>query len=590
MLKEKGPKVLTIDLSSERADAVWRPDLSHWLGGSGLATALLGEEIKPDKGVFSEDQPIIMTIGPMTAIYPVVTKVVAMFRSPLTGGIGESHAGMRLGMAMRFAGYDAIIIKGKANKPTYLVIDTTGVKFKPAGPLWGTDTEESGRILREQESGRGHRSCMRIGQAGERLISFAGVNVDTYRHFGRLGLGAVFGSKLLKAVVIEGDQSQSPISNPPEFRKVYNEIFERVTDTEMMEKYHGLGTAGNVLTLNQIKSLPTRNLQASEFDGAGEISGEAFAEHNLLRKLACAGCPIGCIHLALYRRSFGDASQEYEFNQIAYDHELIYALGALLGIANRSDILSLILEVERAGLDAMATGVSLAWATEGMEKGLLSEGDLLGRLSFGDAEGYLKAIRELVKQKHPFYQDMALGTEALANKYGGRDFALTLAGNEVAGYHTGYANIAGQALGARHSHLDNAGYSFDQEKEKVTIEKLAEKIIAEEIERNALSSLCICFFARKVYDFTTVVKALNAIDINWGEQALRDLGTQIFLQKRMIKARLGFDPSAIRIPRRFFQTPSFNGMLDADSLERLMVALRTRTDELSRQNRSHKQD
>ncbi len=582
MLARRGPQILTIDLSREQAVVVHRPDLSCWLGGSGLATALLQEVLQPDREVFSPEQPVILAIGPMTSIYPVVTKVVAMFRSPLTGELGESHAGMRLGMVMRLAGYDAVVITGRAARPTYLVIDSRGVEFRPAGPLWGMDTDECGRILRERENCKGYRSCVRIGPAGEKLIRFAGVNVDTYRHFGRLGLGAILGSKLLKAIVVKGDVNKAPIVYPQRYNTVYREIYEKVIDTEVMEKYHGLGTAGNIQVLNAIKSLPTRNLQSSVFAGAAEISGEAFAEHNLLRKLACAGCPVGCIHLALHRRCFDNASQEYEFSQIAYDHELIYALGAMLGIADRAGILALIQSVEKAGLDAMTTGISLAWATEALEKGLLSEKELQDRLSFGDTDAYLRAIRALLKQEHPFYRDMAYGTETLAGKYGGRDFALTLGGNEVAGYHTGYANIVGQALGARHSHLDNAGYSFDQEKQQLSVDKLAGKLVNEEIERNTLTSLCICLFARKVYDLPTVVKALEAIGLEWDERSLHQQGTQVFLAKRAIKTCLGFDPTKLRIPKRFLQTPSFNGMLERGRLEELMHAYQTECDSLQK--------
>lgn len=571
------PRILEINLTTEEAEVHERDDLKGSLGGTGLATALFAAGVQYEQDALSSVQPIVIAIGPLTGIFPVITKAVSMFRSPLTGGLGESHAGMRLGMALRFAGYDAVLIKGRARRPVYLVINSRGIKVKPAGPLWGMSVEETGRILREIEGCEGHRSCLRIGPAGERLVRFAGVNVDTYRHFGRLGLGAVFGSKQLKGIVVQGDLTDFPIEFPCEYRKVYGEAYRKVTGTEVMEKYHGLGTAGNVLALNELRALPTRNLQSSRFEGAAEISGEAFAKHSLLRKLACAGCPVGCIHLALHRRGFG-AGHEYEFSQLAYDHELIYALGSLLGLASRQDILSLIQAVEQAGLDAISTGVALAWATEALASGLIAEAELGCRLEFGDLGGYLAAVEGIVRQESEPYQVLAQGTAAAAARYGGEGFAMVLAGNEAAGYHTGYANIVGQAVGARHSHLDNAGYSLDQE-QGLSLDQLASKLLQEEVERSVLTSLCICLFARKVYDFDLVQRALGAVGLNWGQRELYDLGRDIFLAKRDIQGRLGFKPERVQFPRRFFETPSLNGMLEPWQAERLLGEYLTKVEQ-----------
>lgn len=581
MLNNSKPRVLEIDLESESVWVNERPDLQHCLGGNGLAAALMAEKVACEKDAFWPGQPVVMAIGPLTTLYPVVTKVVTMFRSPLTGELGESHAGMRLGMSMRFAGYDAIVISGRAKRPVYLVVNSRGVKVKPAGPLWGMTIEEVGRILREVEGCEGHRSCLRIGVAGEKLVRFAGVNVDTYRHFGRLGLGAVFGSKLLKAVVVQGDLLEFPIRLPKEYPRIYREIYKRVTETSLMEKYHGLGTAGNVLILNELNALPTRNLQDSRFEGVEEISGEAFAAHNLLRKEACAGCPVGCIHLALYRKAFGPG-QDYEYSQIGYDHELLYALGSLLGLTSRQDILALIQAVELAGLDALSTGVALAWATEAFSRGMLSEAELGCRPEFGQVQGYQEMIQALLEQANQFYRTLALGTEEAAESYGGKDFALTLGRNEVAGYHTGYANLVGQALGARHSHLDNAGYSLDQERGNLSLDKQAEKLLLEEVERGVLTSLCICLFARKAYDFPLVERALKAVGLNWDQKKLYRLGRDTYLLKREIKEKLGFRQNQVRFPRRFFETPSLNGMLEPWQAVRLQEIHLDKVEQLSR--------
>lgn len=534
----------------------------------GIAIKLLEEHVFPEQPPLAACQPAVFAIGPMETIFPVVTKVVAVFRSPLTGELGESYAGLRLGLAMRFAGYDAVIIKGKADLHTYLTVSKNGVEFKNAEPLWGLSTEDTGRILRRGETGSGLRSCIRIGRAGEKMISFAGVNVDTYRHFGRLGLGAVFGSKNLKAVVIKGEAGLD-ITDKKGYRHVYKEIYQRVVKTEVMDKYHGLGTTINVLPLNAMKSLPTRNLRSGSFEKAEDISGEAFAKYSLIRKRACAGCPIGCIHIAQLRRQFGE---HYEFytTPVTYDHELVFALGSFLGIGDRDDLLDLIELTEHYGLDSISTGVLLGWLTEAFEKKLVTE-EMTGCCpAFGNAAVYGEIIKKLVTQDSDFYRDLARGTEYAAPKYGGREFAMCMGGNEMAGYHTGYAFVLGQAVGARHAHLDYAGYAADQALYGWKPELIVRKLIDEEIERNILNCLCVCLFARNVYDRPTIAKALKTIGLEWNEEKLGELGSKIFRMKRDLKGELGYRLENIGFPKRFFETRCLHGKMEEGKLRQLL--------------------
>lgn len=568
MINRDGIRVLTIDLEKRKTNVHNRTDLLEYLGGVGIAIKLLEEHVFPEQLPLAACQPVVFAIGPMETIFPVVTKVVAVFRSPLTGELGESYAGLRLGLAMRFAGYDAVIIKGKADLPTYLTVSKNGVEFKNAEPLWGLSTEDTGRILRRGETGSGLRSCIRIGRAGEKMISFAGVNVDTYRHFGRLGLGAVFGSKNLKAVVIKGEAGLD-ITDKKGYRHVYKEIYQRVVKTEVMDKYHGLGTTINVLPLNAMNSLPTRNLRSGSFEKAEDISGEAFAKYSLIRKLACAGCPIGCIHIAQLRRQFG---KHYEFytTPVSYDHELVFALGSFLGIGDRDDLLGLIELTEHYGLDSISTGVLLGWLTEAFEKKLVTE-EMTGCCpAFGNAAVYGEIIKKLVTQDSDFYRDLAKGTEYAAQKYGGREFAMCLGGNEMAGYHTGYAFVLGQAVGARHSHLDNAGYAADQALYGWKPELIVRKLIDEEIERNILNCLCVCLFARNVYDRPTIAKALKTIGLEWNEEKLGELGRKIFRMKRDLKGELGYRLENIRFPKRFFETRCLHGKMEEGKLRQLL--------------------
>ncbi|WP_018963763.1 aldehyde ferredoxin oxidoreductase N-terminal domain-containing protein [Coprothermobacter platensis] len=568
MLGKDYIRVLHINLTDEKVSVEERKDLFHLLGGTGVASKLLEENMRPDLPPLHEDQPIIFAIGPLSTIFPVATKTVATFISPLTGEYGESHAGGRSAMAIRNAGYDAIVITGRANKPTYLSITDHSVEFKDARGLWGLDVEETGRIIREREGIPGKRSIMRIGVSGENLVSFAGVNVDTYRHFGRLGLGAVFGSKQLKAIAITGE-TDIPVTDFKSYYSTFRWLYKKVVETDLMSKYHEIGTPINIKVLNAISSLPTKNLQQSTFEHADDISGETFAQDTLVRKVSCVGCPIGCIHVGQFRRLF-DKGYEYESLAVSYDHELIYSLGSLLGTPTASEVLELIDEVEETGLDAMSTGVALAWATEALEKDILSIEQTLVPLAFGNTENYKKAIHYIAERTNDFYRTLGEGLTHATEAYGGKEFALVYGGNEMAGYHTGYAFALGQTVGGRHSHLCNAGYQYDQSAKELNDEEIVDYLIKEEKERCMLTSLVICLFARKVYDRETVLKALNAIDMPFTDEDLDKMAEETFFTRLRIKQKLGYSLENEKFPKRAFETPTRWGKMDEERMNKLL--------------------
>lgn len=560
MIYEKYIKVLYIDMNKNKIRIEHREDLQKYLGGVGVASKLLEENMRPELDPLDEAQPIVFAIGAASTIFPVITKTCAMFISPLTGELGESYAGGRMAMSMFLAGYDAMVIQGKAGKPSYLAINRNNVEFKDARAFWGMSSDEVGRVVREREPGGGKRSIIRIGPAGENMVKYASVCVDTYRHFGRLGLGAVMGSKNLKAISIVGDRNV-PIRNFKEYFKVYQEIYNRVIDTEIMSKYHDAGTPINIEPLNAAGGLPTKNLRQNVFEYGDRISGEAFAKQNLVRKMACTGCPVGCIHIGQFRREF-DKGHEYEAVSVGYDYELLFSLGSFLGVKSSDEILQLIEMVEHLGLDAMSTGVVLGWATEAFMKKIVTEEQTLVPLAFGNTPNYLKAIEYIAIKKNDFYKALSEGVEKASRIYGGKEYAMAFAGNEMAGYHTGYGMILGSVAGARHSHLCNGGYSVDQSMKEFNKEKLVDTIFAEEKERCMLNSLTICLFARKLYDRKTILSVLNSIGMGYTDEDLTALGDRIYKVKLGIKKALKFKLSDVSLPKRLFETPSLWGQLD----------------------------
>jgi aldehyde:ferredoxin oxidoreductase len=568
MFNENYHSILHIDLERKKFHIEQREDLYRdYLGGTGLATKLLEERVKPAADPCDPAQPIIFAIGPLTFVYPMMTKTVAMFKSPLTGELGETHAGLRMAMTMRMAGYDAIVIEGKSPNPVFLSISSRDVKFEEARPFWGMDTDATGLFLRQAISGSGKRCILRIGPAGEKMVSFACGTVDDFRHFGRLGLGSVMGSKQLKAIVISADKDYD-IPTTPEYRKIYEEIYKKITETPLLKKYHDLGTPENIIPLNTLGGLPTMNLQSARYADAEKISGEAFASDVLIKKLSCSGCPVGCIHIAMLKHQF---SEEHEFETVSlgYDYEIIYALGSLIGISDKQMILILLYFVEKLGLDAMMAGNILSWATEGFQKGILKEEDLLAKPAFGNVPEYIKIINNIVEQPNDFYRSLAASPDKCAAAYGGKDFLLTLKGNGVAGYHTGYGSVFGQTIGSRHSHLCNAGYSIDQAKDLPTPQGMVDKLVKEEQDRCMFTSLVVCLFARKLYDMDLVVRAFAALGITRTAEELTAIGAAIYRKKIELKKAFGYDFKNLNIPERFFETESYRGVLTHEKMDEL---------------------
>lgn len=569
-------KVLYIDLTKKTFHVEDRRDLfENYIGGVGVASKILLEECPKGADPLGPENPIIFAVGPLTGLFPLASKTVAMFKSPLTGNLGESHAGGRSAIAIRMAGYGAIVIKGASEYPVYLSIYDNKVYFRDALALWGVRSSFTiGRVLRELEPNPGFRTIMRIGRAGENLVRYASVITETYRHFGRLGLGAVFGSKKLKAIVISGS-STIKVNDMRKYREIYDTIYNLSVKSPAMRKYHDLGTPANVNPLNLMKALPTMNLTLSYFDKAEEISGETLAEKYLGRRVACGHCPTACIHIAALREPYEDEPYFYKTTMISYDYELIYSLGSMLGIGNPEGLLKLIDEVEIQGLDAISTGVILAWATEMFKKGLISEKETNNlKFEWGDYQTYIKAVRFIVNQVNDFYRALAKGVEYASSIYGGKDFALAFGSNEMAGYHTGPLFYGTLLTGARHSHLDSAGYSFDEKNVKThaipSPEEGALTILNEEIWRQILTSLVICLFARGIYDEKIVKDALSVAGLNIDNVTLKQKGLDILRLKYEFKIREGFDPKSLRIPKRITETETPLGKIDENYLKSLV--------------------
>ena len=559
-------RVLVVDLSSGRSTVERLEDRHLHVGGSGLAAMLFERYGQITEPWNDPHQPIIFAIGPLTGYFPLMSKTVCGFKSPYHNQYAESHAGGRSALSVRFANLDALVVTGKARRPVCLSIGSRHIEIVDVHYLWGKDVGTTGKMLRRMFKGSGHRSILRIGQAGEKGSAMAGINVDTYRHFGRLGGGAAMGAKNLKGIVIQGDGT-FPLPEGKEYAKLFKRVHQQLTDTEMMDKYHNLGTAVNVAVLDGLKALPIRNLKQTTDPLIGGITGENFAEKTLLRNTACSGCPVGCIHVGFVREKFMEPNQ-YFYRQVAYDYEPIFATGAMLGVTDPFAVLGILDTVEQTGLDVMSAGVALAWTTEALNKGIIGVEETLVPLKFGEAKLYEEAIHHLAAGSNAFYRLLAQGTGKAANQYGGTEFACVL-GQEMAGYATGEVFFISQALGFRHSHLDSSGYSYDQKIDTINPVEAVEFLIKDEQERVFLTSMVACLFARSVYTDDLLAECLHSLGYHKLAESIPEVSQKLQKHRWQIRLSTGYDPTTVKIPKRFKEVNTWKGPINGKTLNHL---------------------
>ncbi len=564
-------RIMTVNLSTKRTSLTILDGRNNAIGGSGLCALLFNKMGHMNEPWDHPEQPLIFAIGPLTGYFPLMSKTVCAFKSPYHNQYTESHAGGRSALSLRFAGIDALVIVGKAKRPCLISVGSRSVEIRDAHFLWGMDVIRSGRIIRHMvDHSHGHRSILRIGPAGENLSAMASINADTYRHFGRLGAGAVMGSKNLKAIVILGDSSLDIPEDDRSYRKIWKEIYNEVHSSGMMHKYHDLGTPANLERLNNLKSLPWRNLQASYDPEASKISGETFATNHLLRNLACSGCPVGCIHVGFVREKFSQDNRYY-YQQVAYDYEPIFAVGSMLGIKEPVAILKLIEQSDRLGLDVISAGVALAWATEALQQGILGLNETIVPLEFGIGQKYLEALGYLAKGANEFYELLAQGTMKAANHYGGTEFACVL-GQEMAGYATGELFFTAQSLGFRHSHLDTGAYSYEQKHSEKDISGAVNFLLNDELPRCLLNSMVACLFSRKVYTTEKLASCLDSLGYSEMASGLDKTAEKIRQARWALRFKTGFVPDEVTIPKRFFKVTSWKGRVDKEYLLELKKA------------------
>jgi aldehyde:ferredoxin oxidoreductase len=414
-------KVLRVDLSAgttavEPLNMEWA---EKYVGGKGLLFRYMWEEIPAKVDPWAADNPIILMTGPFagTAV-TTASRLVVGCKSPITGILTDSYVGGSFAPELKFAGYDAVIVKGKAAAPTVVVIKDDVVEFRPADKYWGMKTSEVEAAMRQDVDP--NAKTLSIGPAGEQKVPWACISTDQYHKAGRGGHGALMGDKNLKAVVVRGTGTVT-VGDPKAFAALLYKMHEDYILTEDNLWAHEEGTPVLVDPVNGAGAFPTRNWSAGEFEGAEKINSEAFQKIRA-KKRACYQCAIGCRNF--HATTFGGEEVRGE----GPEYETIALCGANCGVDDIDALMKFNELCDELGLDTISSGAVVGLAMDMTEKGIKDFG-----LRFGEIDGYV-AAPTLIAKREGIGAELALGTRALAAKYGVPELAMEVKGLELPGY------------------------------------------------------------------------------------------------------------------------------------------------------------
>ena len=557
-------RLLSINLTTQAYDwqDIEESRLRAVLGGIGLGASLLYDFAPPQVEPLAAENPLIFTSAPFvgtglttTAKYTVVTK------SPLTGFIADSLSSSFFALELKRIGIDALVITGAAEHPIYLRISNDEVEFRDATHLWGMSPQETEGSIRNELQNAEVRIAA-IGQAGENRVRFATLSNEG-RHAGRGGIGAVFGSKKLKAVALRGRQHIA-VADKDAVEHIAATLRERSVGPHTA-KYREIGTVANLAVFNRVGSLPTRNFQHATFSHADALSGETFVTNSFSRSHGCASCTIRCERLF---RALNGEEQRLEY-------ETLFALGPLCGVEKPDDVLRAARLCDQYGLDTISTGGTIAWALECAEKGLLPEAKEAG-LSFGNAEAILALIPDIA-QRRGIGKLLAEGSRHAAAQVGeeSQSFAIHVKGMELPGYEprslkTMALGLAVSPRGACHNRSGAYEADFSGQVDRLRAEAGRGAIVAASEDFSAvLDSLIVCKFLRKCFDdFYAESAQLASAVTGWDYTAadLKQVGERINTVKKLFNIREGWQPEDDWLPPRLLTEPLSSGVAQGVSL------------------------
>jgi aldehyde:ferredoxin oxidoreductase len=558
-------RLLDIDLSKGKTGERVIPDdmLEGYLGGRGLGARLLFDMLPAGTEPLSPENVLFFLTGPLTGTkVPGSSKFVVITKSPLTQAWCDSYSSGRLSIELKKLGYDGMIIRGKSNHPCYLRIDDEGVRIKGADAIWGKDSFETDRILKEtkEDPSAGITS---IGPAGERLCRFACINSELYRQAGRGGVGAVMGSKNLKAIVIKG-KGRVHQHDRKKLVALNQQNYQRSRKSEVAKARMRYGTP---LTLNITHAggiLPTKNFQFGTWEKALEkIDAEGVYKSRISRK-ACISCFTPC---SLVTRA---SSGKYQGTTVeGPEYETLSMFGSNLLIDSLPEIIQANVLCDSLGLDTISTGNVIGFAMECFERGLISPTQTEGlEIRFGDGEASLAAI-EMMAKRRGFGDILAEGVRKMAVHIGkGSDqFAMHVKGMEFPGYDPRGAfgsalSYAVSPRGACHRRAWPPAKEILGEYPPYTVEGKAEMVKGLYDENCILHSLLVCDFQSKfiplsLEDYAQYFQAVTGDEISRAD--FLSIAERIETLIRMFNAREGLTRKDDTLPQRTLNEPLPDG-------------------------------
>ncbi len=572
-------KILRVDLAKGTCkDEPLRMDWAkQYLGQRGLATKYLAEEIDPRVDPLSPGNKLIMTTGPLTGTnastagrYSVVTK------GALTGAIACSNSGGFFGNEMKNAGYDMIIFEGRSAKPVYLYLNNDSAKLMDAAEFWGKsvwDTEEGIKAKHQDPLIR----VASIGVSGEKGVRFACVVNDMHRAAGRSGVGAVMGSKNLKAVALRGTLGVK-VRDYKTFQaavaKGKKVLADNAVTGQGLPKY---GTQVLMNVINEVGALPTRNHRDSQFEGANKISAEAMAakrptdgKSNLVTNAACFACTIACGRVSQIDRTHYTVAErpKYQVASGGLEYEAAWALGAATGVGDLDALTFANFVCNEQGIDPISFGATLGAAMELYEMGVITSKDTGGvELKFGNPKALTEMV-ELTGRGEGFGAVLGLGSKLMCEKYGKPEMAMAVKGQEFPAYDARgiqgmgltYATSNRGACHLRSYTVASEILGVPEKTDPLTADGKAGLVKAFQDATAAVDSAGICVFTTFAWTLDDIAPQIDAAcEGGWTTQKLLEVGERVWNLERQFNLKAGFTAKDDTLPPRLLKEAAKTG-------------------------------
>ena len=554
-------RVLHVDLATGKTniEKLDNETAKKYIGGIGLGMKLWLANSKAGVEALSPENPLVLAVGPVSAtMFPTGGNGHAFIsKSPETGAVGEAVSHGTFGAEIKRAGYDAIVFTGKAEKPVYLWIDDESVQIFDADNIWGKSPAETEDAIKD-ELGDYYIRVASIGLAGEKKSKIANIINEKTRAAGRTGLGAVMGSKNLKAIAVRGT-NDIVVAKPEEFIEMVKEYHERMKGPAA-QKYRTLGTSENIMTQNAMYCMPTRNFNNAHFENAQKVSGEVLNERYIAKIIACNSCAMRCEHEAIVREG------PYKGTMARMEYDNIWALGPNCGVDRLDAIIKAAELCNYYGLDAQSAGVAVSFLMDCHEKGILTHEELDGvDAHFGNAEALVQLIEKIGKREG-IGDMLADGVKVAAQKIGkdSDKLAQTIKGLEVTGYDLRCLKTAalGSAVsfrGADHSRSGAYMMDLSGKVDRFKAEKGRGKLVKDSEDVYALiDSLIVCknakgTFYKELADLARLYTLVTGYDMTPQELGLA--GERINNLARLINIREGLSRKDDTLPWKVMNLP-----------------------------------